>query len=302
VLAVRRILAWSACVSLLAVACSEPYGARPAASHGTPASASTTPPAGPANDAPAAANDAASDALPIAARLRYVEVILGDAKPDDRLPMIIAIHGLGDDPRNFGHLFDTFTEPARLILPQGIDPRDGGGFSWFPLRARDPDVTALAAGIGRAAEEIAASIEVLVASRNTAGKPILTGFSQGGMLTFAVAARHPELLGLALPVSGWLPPPLVPDAAAPKGAPPIVAFHGTEDGAVKYEPTKIGVEALEQHGWNVALVTYPGIGHVITPEVQRDLFDRIVDGVREAAQSKSQSQSKTPAPKPKEPG
>ncbi len=301
-LAVRRILAWSACVSLLAVACSEPYGARPAASHGTPASASTTPPAGPANDAPAAANDAASDALPIAARLRYVEVILGDAKPDDRLPMIIAIHGLGDDPRNFGHLFDTFTEPARLILPQGIDPRDGGGFSWFPLRARDPDVTALAAGIGRAAEEIAASIEVLVASRNTAGKPILTGFSQGGMLTFAVAARHPELLGLALPVSGWLPPPLVPDAAAPKGAPPIVAFHGTEDGAVKYEPTKIGVEALEQHGWNVALVTYPGIGHVITPEVQRDLFDRIVDGVREAAQSKSQSQSKTPAPKPKEPG
>lgn len=298
----RRIPAWSACVLLLALACSEPYGARPAASAGTPASASTTPPAGPANETPNAANDAAPDELPIAGRLRYVEVILGDAKPDDRLPMIIAIHGLGDDPRNFGHLFDTFTEPARLILPQGIDARDGGGFSWFPLRARDPDVTAVAAGIGRAAEEIAASIEVLVASRNTAGKPILTGFSQGGMLTFAVAARHPELLGLALPVSGWLPPPLVPDAAAPKGAPPIVAFHGTEDGAVKYEPAKIGVEALEQHGWNVTLMTYQGVGHVITPEVQRDLFDRIVDGVRAAAQSKSQPKSKSPSPTTKEPG
>lgn len=277
---VRRILA---SVFVLGIACSEPYASLPSAS-GAPASASTRQPVTDAATPAAAANEAPVD--PIAGELRYVEIVLGGAKPDDRLPMIVAVHGLGDDPRNFGHLFDTFTEPARLILPQGIDPREGGGWSWFPFRARDPDVDALAASIGTAADKLAASIAVLAKSRNTAGKPILTGFSQGGMLSFAVAVRHPDAVALALPVGGWLPPPLVPGARAPKGAPRIVAFHGTDDAAVKFEPTRDAVAALADLGWTAELVRYDGVGHMITPELHRDLFDRIVDAVRGAAKSK----------------
>lgn len=273
---------------LLAIACSEPYGARPAGG-ATPAAASTTPPAEAANRGPEATAGAANTAPavdPVAGELHYVEIVLGGAKADDRLPMIVAVHGLGDDPRNFGHLFDTFTEPARLILPQGIDAREGGGWSWFPLRARDPDVTALAGAIGGAADKLATSIDALARTRNTAGKPILTGFSQGGMLSFAVAVRHPDSIAAALPIGGWLPPPLVPGTRAPKRSPAIIAFHGTDDAAVKYEPTREAVAALKALGWNVELVTYAGVGHVITPELQRDLFDRIVDGVREAAKTK----------------
>lgn len=269
---------------LLALGCSEPYAARPAATGAAPASASTTPPA------EVAANDATPplepSGLPVAGKLHYVELLLGDAKPDDRLPMVVAVHGLGDDPRNFGHLFDSFTEPVRLILPQGIDAREGGGWSWFPLRARDPDVAELSAGIASAADTLADSIRALASARNTAGKPILTGFSQGGMLSFAVAVRHPETIALALPVGGWLPPPLVPTTRAPAGAPRIVAFHGTADGAVRFEPTQEAVAALEAHGWDVTLVAYDGVGHVITPELHRDLFDRVVDGVRAAAKTK----------------
>ncbi len=267
--------------------CSDPYGSRPAASAGIPAVASTTPPTGTtAAAAAAAASASAEPVLPTAGALQYVEIILGDAASEDRLPMIVAVHGLGDDPRNFAHLFDTFTEPARLILPRGIDMTEGGGYSWFPLRARDPDIAALAAGIGTAADGLAQSIRVLREQRPTAGRPILTGFSQGGMLSFAVAVRHPDIVSLVLPVGGWLPPPLQPTAKPPKGAPPVVAFHGIADSAVQYEPTRAGVQALDAAGWDVRLVTYPGAGHVITPELHRDLFDRIVDGVRAAAKSK----------------
>jgi phospholipase/carboxylesterase len=277
---VRRAFAFL----LLALACTEPYAARPATTSGTPASASTTPPANVATTKVDAQPD--PDALPKAGALHYVEIILGGAKPEDRLPMIVAVHGLGDEPRNFAHLFDTYTEPARLILPQGIDPREGGGWSWFPLRARDADVEGLAKGIGSAADLLAESIRVLVKERPTAGKPILTGFSQGGMLGFAVAVRHPDVVGLVLPVGGWLPPPLVPTAKAPKDAPPIVAFHGTDDSAVRYEPTKLGVDALKGQGWDATLVTYEGVGHMITPELHRDLLDRVTDGLRVAAKAK----------------
>ena len=271
----------------LALACNDPYGGSATAAPSSAPSAPTTPPDRPHAPPPSSTPPIATGDEPQAGKIHYVEVVLGDAKADDALPMIVAIHGLGDDPRNFGHLFDEFTEDARLILPRGLDQTPGGGWSWFPFRARDPDVEALSRGIASASDELAAAITVLVRDRKTVGKPIVTGFSQGGMLSFALAVRHPELVAFALPVGGWLPPPLVPTTPAGKDAPPVRAFHGTDDPAVKFEPTRVGVEALKKLGWDVELHAYEGVGHVITPEIHRDLDDALVDALRVVRKKKS---------------
>jgi phospholipase/carboxylesterase len=241
-----------------------------------------------------AAPEAAARPAPVPEPLRagelvYVERILGGADASDPLPMIVAIHGLGDTPDNFAHVLDTFPGKARLILPQGVDPLDpldGGGFSWFPIRARDPDVEALSAGIRASADKIAAAIEVLAKRRPTQGRPIVTGFSQGGMLTFALAITHPEVVGLALPIGGWLPPPLAPTAGPGGDQPAIVAFHGTDDRAVAFEPTAASIEQLRGLGYDVTLRVYEGVGHAITPEIRRDWSDLLVDGVAGARKEK----------------
>ena len=219
-----------------------------------------------------------------AGELVYIEQILGDAKPDDPLPMIVAIHGLGDTPENFAHVFDAFSEGARLILPQGVDPTDGGGWSWFDIRARDPDVEALAKGIKSSADKIAVAIGELKSKRPTKGQPIVTGFSQGGMLTFTLAVHHPDAVGVAVPVGGWLPPPLWPQDKPSEGKalPPTLALHGTADRAVIYEPTKEAVDHLAGLGFPVELKTYEGVPHAIVPEMRRDLYDRVSDAVRAA--------------------
>lgn len=266
------------------LSCGDPYASAPASANTAPAGAATRAPVvgapGP-SDAPALV----PDDLPRAGEIAYVERILGDAGPDDPLPMIVAIHGLGDAPDNFGHLFDNFTEPARLILPRGLTQTPGGGWSWFSTRARDPNVGALAQGIDAAADRLAVAIAELSRTRPTLGKPIVTGFSQGGMLSFALAVEHPDVVGLALPIGGWLPPPLWPKAK-PADAAPIVAFHGTDDGAVSYEPTKAGVAELHRLGFSAVLRTYPGVTHVITPEMHRDVDDVLVDALRTIARNK----------------
>lgn len=216
-----------------------------------------------------------------AAGLAYREVVLGTTDPEQPLPMIVAIHGLGDAPDNFVHLLDELPEPVRVILPRGLDPVPEGGFSWFPIRARDPDVASLAAGIDRAAARIADGIRALTASRPTVGKPIVTGFSQGGMLTFALAVRHPDVVGHAVAVGGWLPPPLWPQAKADGPRPTIDALHGTADVAVPYEPTQQAVQALQALGWTTTLTTYEGVGHAIPPPMRRDLHDRLTDALHE---------------------
>lgn len=269
----------------LQLACSEPYAGRGGSGGLPPAPASTRAP-DPAAEPPAAEPPAPVVDDPKAGDVHYVELVLGGAAADATLPMVVAIHGLGDDPRNFGHLFESFSSPVRLILPRGLDPREAGGYSWFPLRARDPDVAGLSQGIAQAADQLAVAIDTLARTRPTAGKPIVTGFSQGGMLSFAIAVRHPESISLALPIGGWLPPPLWPTVAAGAKAPHIVAFHGTDDGAVKFEPTERAVDELRKHGWPVELHAYPGVGHVITPEIHRDLDDALDDGVRAIAKTK----------------
>lgn len=281
------------------LSCGDPYASTPPSTSSAPSGATTRAPTTdvPASTAAVAPAPAAAD-LPLAGEIAYVEQILGGADGNSALPMIVAIHGLGDDPRNFSHLFDNFTEPARLILPRGLSQTQSGGWSWFPIRARDPDVHGLARGIDTAADRLAVAIAELSRARPTLGKPIVTGFSQGGMLSFALAVDHPDVIGVALPVGGWLPPPLWPKSKPTAAPPPIVAFHGTDDGAVAHEPTKACVDQLAQLGWPATLRSYPGVGHLITPELHRDLDDVLVDAVRTIARNKRKPDKATAARTP----
>lgn len=256
---------------------------RPAPPPATQPAAPAPAPAEPKAAPPVAADAPTPPATrPKAAQLHYVERILGDAKADDPLPMIVAIHGLGDDPDNFSHLFDSYGGTARLILPQGVDETDNGGWSWFPVRARSNDVEGLANGIDASADKIAAAIEVLRKERPTIGDPIVTGFSQGGMLAFTLAVEHPEQVGFAVPIGGWLPPPLWPESGPGSAHPKVVALHGTADNAVRYEPTKEAVEALVAKGYAVELKSYEGVRHAIPPQERTDLFDLLDDALAAA--------------------
>lgn len=285
----RALLLWTLVVAPL-TACdrSTPPPETPPATAPTAVSSAPGPAASQPQDAPVAVAPAAR---PIAGELHYVERILGGAKPEDTLPMIIAIHGLGDDPDNFAHLFDAYGGKARLILPQGVDATEDGGWSWFPIRARTNDVDALASGIEASADKLAVSIAALRESRPTLGAPIVTGFSQGGMLAFTLAVHHPGQVGFAIPVGGWLPPPLWPDAGPTATHPNVVALHGTADNAVLYEPTKEAIEALVAKGYAVTLKSYEGVRHAIPPQERTDLYDLLDDAL-----AKARGETQEPAP------
>ena len=201
----------------------------------------------------------------------------GGARFEDRVPIVVAIHGLGDSPEGFVGLVEGFDRPARFIIPRALDPHEPG-WSWFPIRARDPDVEGLAQGIVRAADAIEAGLAKLAEQRPEADEVIVTGFSQGGMLTFTLATRHPRRVDAAVAVGGWLPPPLWPESA-PEGAPTLVALHGTDDPAVKFPPTEAAVEALRARGWPASLHPYPGVQHAIPPQMRAELFELLRQSV-----------------------
>jgi phospholipase/carboxylesterase len=223
-----------------------------------------------------------------AGSLRYLERTLAGGDPAQPLPLVIMIHGLGDAPR-----LDWFTgagaikTPMRLIMPRAPTPYYDG-FAWFPYDPANRDPQALARGIAAAADQLATAIEVLRVRRATLGKPIVTGFSQGGMLSYALALHHAGLISFSYPISGLLPEPLWP-APKPDGMrfPRIVAMHGDRDGVVPIEPTRQLHAALSARGYDNSLREFAGIGHQISPDMETyavELLDAAARSILQGAE------------------
>jgi phospholipase/carboxylesterase len=218
-----------------------------------------------------------------AADLTYLERVLGGGDASSPMPMLIMIHGLGDRPRQdwFGGA-EAIDTPLRLIMPQAPTPYYDG-FAWFPFRAGGNDPHALGRGIAEAADRLARAIELLRERRPTVGRPIVAGFSQGGMLSYALALRRPELVELSHPISGLLPEPLWPKNK-PAGAryPRIAAMHGDADELVPIEPTRRLTSHLRALGHDVELREFPGVGHTITAAMEAhsvELFNAAARGI-----------------------
>lgn len=238
---------------------------------GPPPPASSTPASSGGNASTAVAPVPPVDVGPAA--VDAIHEYTGGAGADDTLPLIVAVHGLGDNPDSFAHLFKGFPEQAHLVFPAG-GLKWGDGFAWWPIRG-PIDEGSVTAGLSAAADRLAGGVR-LWRKGHVRGKPILTGFSQGGMLSFAVAARYPGEIGEAIPVSGLLPPAMIP-AAWPAGEPRprIVALHGDADTRVPYALAQKSAAALRGLGLDVELKSYPGVAHTISEEMRRDLFEAL---------------------------
>lgn len=203
-------------------------------------------------------------------RLDYLERVVGQGADnvdrDASLPMLVDIHGYGAFPEFHGWIWGALESPVRLILPAGPD-RVMFGRSWFPL-----DESTFPESIERAADRLAVLIRNLYNTRPTIGKPLVTGFSQGGVLSLALAVRHPHVIKAAFPVAGWLPGEMIPDSATIDASPLVIAFHGEDDGP---ESCREAVESLRVRGWDARIAIFPGAGHYPTPEMEAALIEAV---------------------------
>lgn len=179
------------------------------------------------------------------------------------------IHGLGDQPDNFIHLTDALSRPHRALSLQGLSPYDGSfgkGFAWFQTRVRAGKDKKLAAEIDQAARAVATGLKALNKKENQPNRRfVVTGFSQGGILTYALAVQYPELIATAVPIAGLLPPP----SRHPKGKERanIIAFHGQADKIVPFERAQRLGAWLLSNGFDYKLESFGSVGHTIPPKM-----------------------------------
>jgi len=191
-----------------------------------------------------------------------------ELQANEESPLLVLLHCRGDTAENFREAWRNFPIKLQLSLP--LAPlKFSSGRQWFewPPGTSDDE---LAAAVNDAEAKLWPAIVELAHGR----KVMIGGFSQGALVAFAMAARHPEVISCAFLIGGRIPDKLVPARGAP--LPPILAMHGDDDRVIAIADMRRGIQALEAAGFDAKLYEYPHVGHTIT----RVMYDDIVRAVR----------------------
>lgn len=193
----------------------------------------------------------------------YVPAGIDAAKP---VGLIVALHGAGGKADEMIGVWKPLADARKLVLvaPQALE-RYGQGFFWGSPRET-------AYQVRRAIEQAAAKQKI------DEQRIVLTGFSQGGYLAFALAARERERFCGVIPVAGAFSDALIPPApaSAPASAPAAEAKRpryciliGQEDNAL--DACRHAERALRGAGFAARLLEYPGVGHTFPPNRDAEL-------------------------------
>lgn len=237
---------------------------------------------GAASGVPASAEELGLEAK---SGLHYLEIVTAGGVSADPLPIVVAMHGLGDHPGTFRLLLDDMPARARVILPRGPMPHGDDGFSWFDFHPDDEKgAQQLVEGVRVSAERVATLIVGLSRKYGGPERVVVCGFSQGAMLSFALAAAHPEIVAEAIPVSGYLPTGLWPaERPRVRPLPMVVALHGADDALISPERARWSIEVLRSNGYDTTLRTWPGIGHALSQDMRATLVASVVGAVEKLA-------------------
>ena len=190
-------------------------------------------------------------------------------------PTVLALHGWGANALDLLGLAPHLDGGAYLVLcPQGPVEVPVGpgmhGYGWFPISmGAPPDRAAFEEGYSALDAFLG---EALQRYPIAPGKLALLGFSQGGVMAYALALRqHPRFAAVAA-LSTWLVPGLLgtSDAEPALDHLPVLVQHGTSDPLI---PAERGREAVEQlRRWNADVVYREyEMGHEISAASLRDL-------------------------------
>jgi predicted peptidase len=204
--------------------------------------------------------------------LRYRILSPLDYKPGKKYPVVVFLHGSGergrDNEKQLVHGSKLFADsvnrkkfPAFVIFPQ-CPAEEGWSRMRMERRTENGPPQRLYPTdqpMGTPMLLVTRLLDSLVENRIADKKRIYVGgLSMGGMGTFEILWRRPDLFAAAFPICGGG----AESQAAVYGRKfPVWVFHGAEDAVVDVNESRRMVAALKAAGAKVRYSEYPGVNH-----------------------------------------
>lgn len=193
--------------------------------------------------------------------------------PAQSYPLLIGLHGYGDNNENFIKLYQDF--PSRnFIFAVSQAPYEFGvgsniGYSWIP-QSDDPAVFDEAVTL---TENYVNSVVTYLQNQYNISEIVLMGFSQGCWLTYYTGIRNPLLFKGLLCFGGDLPLDLLDDETYENAKDlPIYIVHGENDRRIPIDAGINAASVLKEMGFDVELYIFDGAHEVSKEGLEKGLI------------------------------
>lgn len=189
---------------------------------------------------------------------------------------IVYLHGYGSHEQDL--LAFTGDLPADYLhlgfrAPQ---PALGGGFAWYDINWNNVEERIDLPQARQSLNAILTAIEEVKSQYNLSGKPVdLVGFSQGGVLAYALALKNPHLFQKVALLSTYPDEKLLADIPIDRKKLENLRFfisHGTDDVVIPLDWAKKGAELLYDHSAYFSFREYMH-GHGLNQKNYLDLIE-----------------------------
>jgi phospholipase/carboxylesterase len=207
-------------------------------------------------------------------KIREPKIIL------DKNPLILMLHGYGSNEADLFSFAPELPDEYYVISARAPYDLQYGSYAWYAINF-DADQNKFSdneqARISR--DKISDFIDELASKYPINSTDVtLFGFSQGSILSFAVALSYPEKINKVVAMSGYLNLEIVADDYLKNNLSKlnIFASHGTVDQVIPVEWARKTAPVLEKLGINITYKEYP-VGHGVAPQNFYDLKNWLLE-------------------------
>jgi phospholipase/carboxylesterase len=198
----------------------------------------------------------------------YLPAAATESRP---APLVVMVHGWGGDESVTWVFKQTIPPEAVIITPRAPLQLPEKGFAWFQYQDKTDFVPApetLTEGLRRL-KQFLSSLPALYPV--DPARLILMGFSQGAMVSNALALTHPERIKGIVSLAGGLPQaPELLQSSTPLAGLPVFIAHGTRDETVPLSAAQQTRDIYNRLGATVTYREYDA-AHKLSSQGMKDL-------------------------------
>lgn len=205
-------------------------------------------------------------------------------EPENTTPettLLVLLHGYGSNEQDLFSFVNTLPKDWLIVSFRGPLQTPYEGFSWFDINLMDPEKLI---DITQAKDAEKAIIESVLKISNqyglTENETHLAGFSQGGILSYALALDHPQLFTKIACLSCYPEEKILQHISKDKKQLEKLRFfisHGTDDAVIPIDWGRKAADYLYEKGCFFSFREYMS-GHGINQKNYMDLmafFDKL---------------------------
>jgi len=168
--------------------------------------------------------------------------------PTDSRRLMVVLHGLGDSAAGFRWLPGALELPwMNYLLVNAPDPYYGG-YAWYDFTGN------MAAGVLRSRRLISELLDAQRAKGFSTEETVLSGFSQGCLMTIDAGLHYPHRFAGLVGISGYV---FEPEKSAAELSPVarqqrFLVTHGFQDPIVPFLETRKQINLLKTAGLNIS--------------------------------------------------